>query len=504
MRISTRCLSHSGQTSFRKTGRSALSAFLCACLLLGTAACAPSSEPLPDTDTTTSIPETTAAPVEVDPLESRKSVSDELPDGDYDGRTYRILADQYCVNDFHMEEDSGDVVQSAIFNRNGTIKDRFDVNMVTTTMRHTECAAAIQQVIAAQEDAYDLISLHAIQSGKLVPNGFFHDWKQVKYINPDQPWWNRTAVDNLSIAGQSPLIAGSMNLYYTKAIYVIYYNKNVAENYNLEDVNQLVYNGTWTVDKLMELSTGRWNDVNSDGKADSGDVFGFAVNKSSGATPFAYAFGEMSVAKNDQDLPVLAMNQEKWADMTNTVYKLFFENSSSSFVSENYTDHRKMFKEGRTLFFNDIFQTAMTDLREMEDDYGIIPLPKWNEEQKDYYTMSDGGHSECSIPMTTADTDFVGHITEAICAESWKAVEPAMYDVALKVKGARDKESVELIDLILESVVLDFGMVYSGGSGMGFSLGNLMAQQNQNFASYYASNSAVWEKKLSTMGENLQ
>jgi len=503
MRIITRNSSCSGRISFSRISRSSLAVLLCGCILMGTAACAASSDPV--SDTTTSIPETTAASVaEVDSLEARKDVSDELPAGDYDGRKYRILADQYCVADFHMEEDSADVVQSAIYNRNGKIRDRFDVNMVTVTMRHTECASAVQQIIAAHEDAYDIVSLHAIQSGKLVPNGFFHDWKQVKYINPDQPWWNRTAVDNLSIAGQSPLIVGSMNLYYTKAIYVMYYNKKLAEDYNLENVNQLVYNGTWTVDKLMELSTGRWNDVNSNGKADSGDVFGFTVNKSSGASPFAYSFGEMSVSKNDKDMPVLAMNQEKWADMTNTVYKLFFENSNSTFVSENYTDHRKMFNEGRALFFNDIFQTAMTNLREMEDDYGIIPLPKWNVEQKDYYSMSDGGHSEDSIPKTTADTDFVGHITEAICAESWKTVEPAMYDVALKVKGARDRESVELIDLIMESVVLDFGMVYSGGSGMGFSLGNLMAQQNQNFASYYASNSAVWEKKLADMEKNFR
>jgi len=102
--------------------------------------------------------------------------------------------------------------------------------------------------------------------------------------------------------------------------------------------------------------------------------------------------------------------------------------------------------------------------------------------------MADGSHEVLSVPLTATDPDFIGTITEAMNAESYKTVVPAYYDTALKVKGARDEESVAMLDLIVNSRVFDFGYVYDGWAGCSFFLTNIINDPTLKLASYWESN----------------
>ena len=106
------------------------------------------------------------------------------------------------------------------------------------------------------------------------------------------------------------------------------------------------------------------------------------------------------------------------------------------------------------------------------------------------------------MPATVQDTEYVGIITEALAAESWKKVIPKIYDVALKVRGARDEQSLTVIDMIANSAILDFGFVFGEYSGMGFTLSNLMERKSNNFL-YYANNVSAWEKRLEKITEQI-
>lgn len=119
--------------------------------------------------------------------------------------------------------------------------------------------------------------------------------------------------------------------------------------------------------------------------------------------------------------------------------------------------------------------------------------------------MADGSHHIMAVPMSAADLDMVGVITEALCAESYKTVVPAYYDVALKVKMTRDEESVEMLDLVTSSCMFDFGYVYDNWAGCSFFLQSLVAAKDTNFESYYASKESAaskhYEKVVSSFDE---
>ena len=115
---------------------------------------------------------------------------------------------------------------------------------------------------------------------------------------------------------------------------------------------------------------------------------------------------------------------------------------------------------------------------------------------------STGSSPLISIPITVTDTEFAGIITEALCAEAWKTITPAVYDMALKSRGARDETSVQIIDMIERGAIIDFGFVFGDYNMLGFTMSVLMSQKNNNFASYYASNQKVWSKKIEKLVSN--
>ncbi len=469
-------------------------------MLASAAACAEQAEK----DPVSTAGEVTAAETEpeeeLDSLEARKLVSDELPDENFEGKAYRILSDkEYGKTDYFVEEMTGDVVEDAVFQRNADICARFDITIENQSVGYGDISGMVQRSVNANEDAYDIAAWHEIEAAKCASKKYFLNWYDIEYINCEKPWWTTASFKNLSIGGKTYLAVGAMNLYTMKSTYCMYLNKALAADYNVTDINDIVLNGEWTLDRNIQVITDSWNDLNGDGKQDAKDFWGLTTNSTSYATTYLYALGETTVSKDEDDIPYLDMNQEKFADMVNGVYKLLYE-TNGAYTTTGW-DAMDVFYSNRALFGNCTFTAAFGKLREMDADYSIIPYPKWDENQEAYISMADGSAALMGVPMTNGDSRFVGIITEAVNAESWKSVLPAAYDIALKVKGSRDEESIGMIDMIFNNQVIDLGFIYADYSGLGFTMSNLMGSKDSNFASYYAKNEKAWTRKIEKLAK---
>jgi len=96
-------------------------------------------------------------------------------------------------------------------------------------------------------------------------------------------------------------------------------------------------------------------------------------------------------------------------------------------------------------------------------------------------------------------------VLEALAAQSYRTVTPAYFDVALKNRYSRDAQTAEMMDLIEQSVLINFESLYNESIGNPwFVLRTLMPQKNSNFASYWATNSKVITKMLQKAVEKIQ
>ena len=135
------------------------------------------------------------------------------------------------------------------------------------------------------------------------------------------------------------------------------------------------------------------------------------------------------------------------------------------FGEQDYTDKMvEMFQGDRALMMW-IRLRDVEDLRSMEADFGILPMPKYEESDNSYRSAVNSyvGTMTC-IPQTNYDPDMTGYFIEALALESHYTVIPEYYNINLQGKISRDEESREMLDLIFSNRHYDLGEIYDPGN----------------------------------------
>lgn len=468
-----------------------LSMILLSAMIAGTVSCGSGSG---DTENTTasgndSQPDITEP---VDPIAEREAMDDELPDITYDNAPFTIAVETDFDWTILQDEASGDVIDDAIYKRNLAVEDRFKIELQLVTGDHASLNSKISNIVQSGDDSLDLCMTHVIQTGNIALNGLFVNWYDVPYVNFEKPWWSASNIENMTVNNVCLLAVGDCVLSALSGTYCVLYNKRLAEDYDLGDIYGIVNDGKWTIDKALELTKDTYSDLNSNGEIDSEDLFGYVSIQYSPINAYLWAFGGHVLQRSESDGIELVYHSEKTNDMVQKLCSFFYDNSGiylyTNDANYDYNFSVKCFRDGRAVFINSLLGATVDTLRDMKDDFGVIPYPKWDEAQENYSTMVDGFHEVLCIPVTAPDLERSGIITEALCAESYKKVMPAYYETALKTKYTRDSESIAMIDLVVNSRVFDLGYFYDGWKGASFIFERLVHDNNTNFESYWAAN----------------
>lgn len=469
--------------------KSAISLLLA--LLMALSACGDVSDAVDD-DTGTTSANTDTVSAETD----RSEISDNLPDIDFEGTEFNILCRTEWAYEFDVEEQTGDLVSDAIFERNSKVEERFNVDLVYSEVDGSWGAqntflTTLNNSILAGDGAYDMVA--GYQAYMITPamEGYFLNILEMPYIDASAPWWSKQCNDSITVNGKLYLTTGDIAISLWENIYVMFFNKQLAEEYNVPDLYELVESGEWTYDKLYEVSSMVGRDLDGNSIYDDNDLYGFATASNNHPRLWQVAF-ELPITKlNDDGFMEMSLNCErtqealiKLVDLYKlpTTYKNFGALDEPGQFSEP-----TMFIENRALIVT-AFLGAAEMLRDMDTDFGIIPYPKYDENQTEYRTTAHNSTSMICFPKTVVDVDMSAIIAEAMCAESYRSVIPKYYEVSLKTKISRDEQSEQMIDLIRDSLIFDFGWVHSVPmDSIGSFLAELITSGSTDFASKYAS-----------------
>ena len=129
---------------------------------------------------------------------------------------------------------------------------------------------------------------------------------------------------------------------------------------------------------------------------------------------------------------------------------------------------------------------SAASLRDMEIDFGLIPYPLYDEAQTDYHTHVDAWNGMLCVGKTAQDTERTGIIVEAFAAETYKMVMPVYYEKALGDKYLRDETSVQMMDILFDGIIYDFGYIFDNWNGCTWTLPRTLNQKN-SVSKYWAS-----------------
>ncbi|MGI6201934.1 MAG: extracellular solute-binding protein [Eubacteriales bacterium] len=415
----------------------------------------------------------------------------DIPDGlSYDGVVFNICtfpdssAGVYWIDvDFCATEENGETINDATFRRKRIAEDILNIKIVNIPANNS-AGDMIRSSVSAQDGAFDIGFIDTRAASNLSQTGVLLDFNEIKTLDMSAPWWDQNCIEDLTIDGALYMLTGDIEIMYKKTLAINLFNKAMFTDYNLGDPYQYVEEKAWTIEKFAALCKAVSEDLNGDGKMDGNDRFGLLFQSDLISIGLIGA-GVEFVGFDGDGMPTLTFYNDYTVSAFEKYTSLLYDKNSCTNAHLNGLDHANMFLNNRGLFFSTEFH-AIEPLRQMDTDFGILPMPLYDEKQSEYYhSINPHVASMLVIPRDCPDLERVGYVLDVLGAESKNILTPAYYEVYLKSKGARDDESEAIIDLVLATVRYDLGYMYNWGNIGSFML-DMVKVYNTDLASSYS------------------
>lgn len=431
---------------------------------------------------------------------------------DYRGATCAIYSGMNgSSTDFIAEEETGETLNDSTFRRNLKVENLYNVRFSITEMQSDDqdqqmFSQQVRSIIMSGEDDYQLMEGYAwAVSGITLENEYFHNFLGLPYLDFDQAWWPAEYMKNARIGNNLYMLVGNITYTYYDLFTAILFNKQMAENYRVDDLYETVRDGKWTIDKLIGYAERAVADLDGDGRMDPlTDQYGFTLQRRYPTDSFVTAFEVRLTDTDDRGMPVLLPLTDKYVDVFNKIQAFCYSDTTNFVMTKAlYEREEKTFLEGRSLFEGKRM-LLVREYRAMENDFGILPYPKWDEKQENYHSFSDVYNTPVFVIPVTTEGTMSANLLEALSYFGYQTILPAYYEKALKGKTARDEQSGEMLDIIYNNVSYDFIQIYGYNlyPGPDLLLGQSLAD-NRTITYEYNSRKRMYETKMNELIEML-
>ena len=445
---------------------------------------------------------------------------------DFNEETFTILSGVIDVEDFSdnyidNEERTGEPINDAVIDRNQAVEDKYNIDIVRRAEGVGYAAKAAKSGTVDFEVVYDW-------GIRLVPSateGLFYDLHQVPYVDLEQDYWVPSSQDDLTIADKMLVFTCDISMNRLGYASFLIFNKRILDDNNIEYPYALVNSNQWTVDSLYDIIIQCGNDVDGDQLWTVEDVYGYSAGGLLDTAVSGSGLRTEMTLKNDDGSYKLNVYTEKLVNIYNKYNNVAATSPEGTFCDLGWEDfiagrdismYDSKFQAGRVFDFGEghaaIAGTSMSYLVEfqnMEDQYGVVPQPKYEASQAEYYHYIDTCAPMFSI-IKQADMEKVGIILEYMSYESEQCLLPAYYEQTIKTKQMSDLEGRDevMLDTIRDSIHYSWTSLYyqsiKNAEGYGWDpintmLGEMLAAGN--FSSVNKKYQAAAQKSIDDLYE---
>ncbi len=432
----------------------------------------------------------------------------------YSGTTVKFLtcgaASKYnselLFNDYTQSDATPipDVINSAQGDRIALVEEMLDVTIeeeyvYDVSRTNAAMAARIREDNLAFTADYQIVVPCLYDGATLAQEGQLINLYDLPGIQMDAPWWDQVFNEECTIGGQLYFTIGDIGTINKSATAALTFNKTLYLEYKLDEKYNgtpydFVRNGTWTIDLVLQLFREISNDLNSDGVIDYQDEYGWGGQLDDMWSLFYGSGSRIASTDTSDGYPVLSMYSERSAIVMEKMQTLVQD--SQHYVSANdYFNVTQWptellldnFIRGDSLFYNGSLGTPI-ELGGMEDDFGLLPIPKGDENQDNYYSLINPWTSNCfAVPQSLGASDYqmVSDVLNVMGAVSGNVVAGAYLEQCIEYMKSRDDDTIDMIEnYILPGRGCDIGMIFSWG-GLDTLLHTMASQQIGTFSSNY-------------------
>ncbi len=449
---------------------------------------------------------------------------DPFEDVDYDGRVFSIytstnIASTGMGNSNFMIEGSdttdGSKVNDAVLERNVTVSEKLGVTLefTQTDLVYTEVRDDISRYVLAGDHEFDLVINDLFPFANLSIEGNFYNTLDPECVfDFSKNYWYEDYMEDLRlIDGYQYMLAGDYFIDLIRSAHCLLYNKDIYHEYyqtNPDEVYDWVLNYEWTYEKLTQMVSDVYEDLNMNQSKDKGDLYGFLVCEFWGCSiPFTVSGNPSFITRDDIDgMPVIALLENNRASDLASAMTSLFQNNCASIEATPETELLSAFVDGQALVvgYQRLGSLENPTLRAMEGDIGIVPYPMLYASDKKYVTSTHDTSELGAILKTATDLEFTSTVIEVLNRETSKLVMPKYYKEALQIQYVDDSTAASMIDIIHDNFGNSFVLAYNEALGGVVLQSFTLAVQEQReystvFKSYLRSVNRAVEQKVNEL-----
>lgn len=405
--------------------------------------------------------DTTAASADTKPEETTEA--DVFNGVEFNNAKFTYLVwEQGSVIEYDGDEESGDMIASAVFKRNAHVQDKLKVEFEFITLpgnssKFKDFCATASNNISTNTHEYDAIGCYTRAASLLMSTHVLQNMLDVDFLNFENPWWPASLTQLNTIGGKLYFASGDIatSLLYQMMFMVI--NKDLADNFQIDtDVQKVALEGGWTLEMMLQLANGRYLDLDADNARSTGDQYGLYTLTHPMLDVFYLGSGLKYVEINPDGEAVLSNTY--FSDTSLDIIKklnTFFWNGKTADGYFSTSGSYDVMANGLSLFYVVNGTTVEKYFRDANFNYGILCGPKYSAEQANYYTAVGFPHSMYCIPADAKDARMSGAVLELMGRESYDEVTPVLFDTAFKYKYGKDQTDANMFEIIRSGVVFD-------------------------------------------------
>ena len=467
-----------------------------AILLLSLASCGDTGTTAADTSAETPGTDTAVT-------ETAKQYDPGLPDMDYGGEKF-IFAMRGAdgdYNDITADATDGDQLNDAVYYRNEYIEMTYNIDIDVMwcgegggSPTGSEMYKTVSQMVMSGDSNMDVILTTPYCQSGLALSNYLLDLNALEHINLSQPWWDQNVNSMLSFYDCVYFTVGEITTIDNRSTAVLFFNKDIVEQFDIENPYDAVRDGSWTIDRMISDCKLVAADINGDGTMDGSDRWGFSFWTDAGYS-LMHATGSTVGRINAKGEPEYSAMEEHFINSYNKIIELADKAYSFNEAVDDNPNGVSIFGSGNGLYFWGLVYNII-NMRSSEINFGIIPLPKYDENQKSYYSNTNAYSTALiSVPTTVSDPSRAGLILEAYSARGMQEVTPAFNDIQVMTKSIRDEDSAEMLELIFANQMYDIGYFFRWGDTFS-KVKNAFNQRSDNIVSVLESVAKQSEKDV--------
>lgn len=418
-------------------------------------------------------------------------------DVDLGGATVRILYPSGTVcPEFEVSENEGELsrIASAVNRRNASVAARLNVSLEWDSVSGSSSKKAeFLNRVKTQQDAgrgYDIIAAPSHTAAMLSTGGFLADINRVEECSLDfsREWWQRGVIDGCTVGNSLYFVSGDISSSAIELMYGVFYNEKLIGEYDLDDPADLAKTGKWTISSLIDMSAYRYLDVNN-GKSDEYDYCGLSMAGFGGDA--LYYAADLRMVVPDAEKTLAVSPDYTSAKAINLIDRLRgWLNTKDCLV--NTSKYSAAFAGSRATFcigyFNIADASDRCGMNGVDWRYGIVPMPKYDEDQENYVTIMGSQFSLYGIGRDSGKGTAAAAVLECWASEAYRSTTPAIFESSMKTEYSKADVTAQMFDIMRTTMRCDPGRIYSESLGsMGDMPGKAM-YMNESWIRLYSRN----------------